>query len=1005
MEHFQHNAFGTLFSSLYALYEQEFSLRVSELEAHFEAEAVKNLLQDVHNFNKDSMLSYTASPKSPLNQKIFNLARRLAQQTNLHPVHFLLPGISTESIQTPTRDQIVFPNLDSADLPLETLFSEYISGDPGTAYLIPVKILAECSIHGTTNAIPNYYCDFTLCEEQRGSGYLTATEVERLYDFSSQTRQIWELRQNYADLLQSDLSLLAQLNLLLKNMRFNSIAYGHGTELDAGLGAYLALIRFLEYYKPLSEQPNFAVPEEIGAEIQLLFNLTSDPTVNTNATEQIQTCMSLRYERLSDLIQSHKESLAKISPEGTPYDQEETPSSRIVREYEVARQELLSHFQEGQDPLGISMSLLELCQENIQVHSESDLHRFLISCPEQKYAQILNSQSSHRTLRHSILEVLGENNLDQLIPQLVILLVHLQPQKGKSFLKAFPEIQKALREAPSAFSEVLQSFEGEKFQAIVEGLSPDLLVYYLENSEELEDPAVLSLGKKGSIEKEISKLADWVRDLPFFLEVAPLIEDQEQSRQFVEAVGFEKLASFGIDSSSFGNISSNLKDQEQSRKFVEAVGFEKLASFAIDSSSFGNISSNLKDQEQSRKFVEALSFEKLASFAIDSSSFRNISSSLKQKDQDMKLLEKLSERIIDFKSLLKIVCYLSYGKEKEEFIEIVGFEKLAHFATDNNSFQSILFNLSKDQKLQFVEQVGFEKLACFATDNNSFQFILSNLSKNQQLQFIEQVGFEKLVYLAIDMNSFTGLISAIRHPEKKRQFVEQVGLEKLASWAIDGISFKNIASKLNDEALNRQFVEQVGLEKLVSWAAKHSLYFRFIISNISDETLNRQFLEKMILDILKPRLIDPESLEKEQFDITLNIVAEMIEYRKNLSHGREENPNFQERGLEPFLLNKKDLSRLLSVCEGVQQNWLISQLSLETLVDVFKAVSKENQNDIFEKSTLTQKTYLLSQGVIENNQNLPYSSTSNSLYSSSHCQNIARSDQDEKSSERHHLKK
>ncbi len=898
---------ATLFSYLYIFYEREFSERLSKLESEFDSPKIEEFFQDVLVFNKDSMLSYTASPQSPLNQRILALANRFAHQKQTHPLCVLRPDLSTECIQNPDQKKpgtSIYPNLNDPQVLVETILSQYISGDPGRTYWIPVKILAECSIQESTHKLPNYYCDFALPEEQRGTGYLTEFEVQRLYHFSPQTRQLWELRKNYAELLESDLSLLAQLNILLRNMRFNSKSYGHGTELDAGLGAYLALIRFLEYYNSLNN-PSFSIPSEIQNEIHFLRDLTSNPTININATTETQTCMSLRYESLLRLVQNHKEELARVHPQAV--DAKGQTLLKIEQDYRQIQNDLVMNFQQGHDPLGVSVPLVALCQNHIQIHSESDLHLFLNSFPEKEYARLLGPQATNKNLRQSILWVLRANNLNQLIPNLVILLVELQPQKGRAFLAEFPEISAKLKTVPMAFSEILLSFEEEKFQALVEGFSPDVLFYYLDNSQELKDLNLFSEDKRGYIYSETMKLADAIQDFESCMQIYPKIQGQENKQKFIEKVGLEKLVSFVTDAGSFSDIFKHLtedlraqfmavlgleklvsfvrdfesfeyvfvrmqiysKIKGQEKQFMEKVGLEKLISFVRDTNSFRRITAIIPDGDLRNQFVEK-GTEKLVSLVTNLDSFRLIADDIRDKDLlrnfEVKSLEKLASFVTDASSFLH-AHYLLIEDLGAQFTAVLGLEKLVSFARDEQSFLDILNYLTEDLRAQFMAVLGLEKLVSFVRDASFFCRIAHIIPDgNLRNQFVEK-GIDKLVSLATDLFSFRSTAYAIRDKDLFRNF-EVKGLEKLTSFVRDAESFSDIFKHLTED-LRAQFMAVLGLEKLVSFV-EGTNSFLSITAIIPDGDLRNQFVEKgteklvsLVRNIFSFRLIADDIRDKD----------------------------------------------------------------------------------------------------------------------------------------------
>ncbi len=934
---------GALFSSIYRLYDCEFSERLSDLEAHSDDSKAKEFFQDVLVFNKDSMLSYTASPKSPLNQRIIALAQRLSLKKKIHPLHVLMPNLSLECIQNPKQDQSgtsVYYHLNDPTVSVETILSQYISGDPGRAYWIPVKILAECSIQEATHKLPNYYCDFALTEEQRGTGYLTDSEVHRLYHFSSQTRQLWDLRQNYDDFLQADLSLLAQLNILLKNMRFNSRDYGHGTEFDAGLGAYLALIHFLEYYQRLRANPSLSIPEEIRNEIDFLSDLTSNPMVNTSATTETQTCMSLRYDTLWPLVQSHKEGLARI------YPQEVEGKSQVLlqieQDYRKIQSDLVTSFKKGHDPLGVSEPLLTLCQNHIQLRSESDLYLFLSSCPERECANFLNPKAAGKALRKSILGILRLNShRNQLIPNLVILLLELQPQKGKIFLQEFPEIRDKLKRVPMGFSEILMSFEGEKFQALLEGLSPDVLFYYENHSQELKDSNLFTEDKKRKIQSETIKLADKVQDFSSFMQIYSNITERENKRQFIEVVGVDKLASFSKNARIFNEISQSITNKIQKKNFINKMGFSQLADFIIDWDSFRRTYPYLSPKHKKQEFMEKLGFEKLVSFVTNEESFCYIlsyynnflSKTIKNQKQNFlnKGIEKLAYFVKDAQSFSNTVSKFKGHDNRKLFVEKIGIEKLLTFVIDLDSFYKISSNIpDENQRQQFLDK-GIQKLASSITNVESFYNIASKIKNITDRSLFLDKGIKKLASSVTDIYSFKDVFSKMMQESQSQIFIEKVGLKKLAGFILDKDSFMGISSKLKDLGHKKQFVEAVGFEKLSTYVID-TRSFNDIVLHISGDQ-RQNFIEFLGFEKLAAYVIDIES--------TYNIAYRI----RDVSQKQK----FVEKGFEKlanYVTDKESFKAIASQIKNPNQSLkFIEVVGFQTLVSC--VADKESFNTIF----------------------------------------------------------
>ena len=78
-----------------------------------------------------------------------------------------------------------------------------------------------------------------------------------------------DAKEQYDLLLDNKDNLFSQLRELLKQLYYNS-EYVVGQESSAGVGIYVALARFVDYYKQCS---NAQIPTTVRQEIELLYSI------------------------------------------------------------------------------------------------------------------------------------------------------------------------------------------------------------------------------------------------------------------------------------------------------------------------------------------------------------------------------------------------------------------------------------------------------------------------------------------------------------------------------------------------------------------------------------------------------------------------------------------------------------------------------------------------------------------------------------------------------------
>ncbi|MDA9272294.1 hypothetical protein N9Q05_02820, partial [bacterium] len=211
----------------------------------------------------------------------------------------------------PTVSLVSFAN-DYPDLEADfTVLNTHVLGDQGL-YLMPVKLLTEFNLSAEAIKLQNPYFD-PLIHPVTAHYFdnLNTEECQRMISHSTLTQAVWNAKQEY-ELLTNDTShLLGHLKQLCQKLGFNAVGR-MGTETNAGNGAYPAIINFFSYYKKLAATEINKIPKGLQKEINLLFELVTNPKKNIDATKNIDTCIDTRRTYLITEMTGHETLLSQI---------------------------------------------------------------------------------------------------------------------------------------------------------------------------------------------------------------------------------------------------------------------------------------------------------------------------------------------------------------------------------------------------------------------------------------------------------------------------------------------------------------------------------------------------------------------------------------------------------------------------------------------------------------------------------------------------------------------
>lgn len=334
--------------------------------------ALEKSLNENWSMVKNTLLSYTVCPEDELTLLLCDIAEVVGRQLNKAAITILMPGISLENLHQN------YPPLDN--LNLKAVLKSHILKDSGN-YLIPLQLLAELNVPMNSTRLNNYYFDYAI-ENTEGDEFINESELRRLFAYSEDTLALFNAASDY-ELLLNNKGLLGHLNELVRNLRMNSAAV-NGSETNAGNQVYSAIIRFNAYYEILSENTKQMLPLELKTEIDLLLNLSSNSSINANATENLETCVATRQTALTIAIRNNEDALAGLEINGEKMREH---LSRVKNHYENCKRILIENINAdrliGSDTLYINLRLLQALEITPILKTQNDFDNFMSLAPEE----------------------------------------------------------------------------------------------------------------------------------------------------------------------------------------------------------------------------------------------------------------------------------------------------------------------------------------------------------------------------------------------------------------------------------------------------------------------------------------------------------------------------------------------------------------------------------------------------------------------------------------------
>ena len=436
---------------------------------------LETILSNNWDLVKGTALSYTSLPKDPSTQLLCDVATFVAQKkaTPSPAILLLMPGISVDSLtdDLDSDSHRLYPDFDSTS-DLARVLSTHIM-DRTNKGLIPVRLLTGIETSEHSQALINPYYNYQI-EEM--SDKLNAEELERLSEHSTLTQEVIAAKKNYELLLNDRSNFLGHINELCRYLLLNNAYAGIGQHESAGSGAYPAIFAFSTYYQALGDDEKLKIPHGLRLEIDKLLALSSDPSKNINATENLETCIANRRIELLRQMNGHEERLSQIGV----IDGEVKAGllAKAKADFITAKDELKRAldapndaaytYSEGYDPQGLTKELLRTLAFKLSFESLKDFDVF-------------------KTLRASEIdsimsdEELKEQFIDQLdgIDNLVIICQDLSAQKISSLFKCLDrELMSRLIRGPRELAALLISLDTERVQAICSALKDHLCDTY-----------------------------------------------------------------------------------------------------------------------------------------------------------------------------------------------------------------------------------------------------------------------------------------------------------------------------------------------------------------------------------------------------------------------------------------------------------------------------------------------------------------------------------------------
>lgn len=467
-------------------------------------DALQNLLIENWDLIQGTALSYTALANNLATQLLANIAIFIAEkklilspESPLIPLALLMPGLSLDSL----NDEL-YPHIDAAtNIPYILHTSIY-----SRCALLPVRLLTSLD----NKVIYNPYYDYHKADQM--ADQLSAEELDRLRQHSNLAAEVLEAKKYY-DLLLSDTShLLGHLNQLCRDLYLNNAYGGVGTHDNAGAGAYPAILSFSMYYTCLTTEDIARIPEPVKVEIDKLLQLSSDPKVNINATQQIETCIANRRHDLLQAMDAHESSLSRIGTMSS--DRKADLLAHAKADFIAAKDRLKAALDravvkinsyKGCEKLGLTKGLIDALGIHLSFNSLQD-----IDCLKELDAADITCVMADEGLRGQFFEQIT------LMDDLVLLARELSLHQLRALFNILSTQLKAEINTDEAQIALLRTFDPERCRVICDALTlsietPEKFIEFVQALSPHQMGVIFYAGIPHDRDK-IQKLSRWLSE-------------------------------------------------------------------------------------------------------------------------------------------------------------------------------------------------------------------------------------------------------------------------------------------------------------------------------------------------------------------------------------------------------------------------------------------------------------------------------------------------------------
>ena len=272
--------------------------------------SLNELLKAIWSLTKGTMLCYTAIPEHSVTLFMCKVAGFVAKENHSDtefksPLGFLMPDM--KELESNSDGYLMLDHI-----ALEELVKSHVLSQDGK-YLLPASsLLSEqyTSVDAKSDPVPNPYWDATEVDNI-SAAYITQADLTKLERHSNLTMAVAKTKRALFQLLEEKSNLLGQLRELVSLLTLND-ANHRGSEVDAGGGAYPAILRFKYYYDSLTQRDKNSIPANLKHEIELLLRLACNKEENRDAVDTIETCIATRRNKLNIAMRGSDAILSQI---------------------------------------------------------------------------------------------------------------------------------------------------------------------------------------------------------------------------------------------------------------------------------------------------------------------------------------------------------------------------------------------------------------------------------------------------------------------------------------------------------------------------------------------------------------------------------------------------------------------------------------------------------------------------------------------------------------------